>query len=250
MKEDYFNSDLEQEASLLPTTSEGPTEDADINVPTAPRHPPKKRQVLGYDLSTLLMASAAVVVLAVYAAWPDSPPSRAFIPDEGTAQVTQHPSITSPSQPEHRVSEEQLTVAIPPPATPQAAETEEIRQYSAANREAITVLNGRTGNIEQRLATLETQLRTLATQPTTPPPSPPSTPRVKPAARITSGTAGNAGLKSWRIHTLYPGMAWITHDGSTWAVQAGDRLQGITILSIDNQHRVVMTDKGVIRQGD
>lgn len=44
-------------------------------------------------------------------------------------------------------------------------------------------------------------------------------------------------------------MAWIARNGSTWSVQPGDVLQGMTILSIDTLHRAVVTDRGVINRG-
>jgi intracellular multiplication protein IcmG len=242
MKEDYFDADLEPEASLLPTDNTGSTED--IDGPASTSNTPKTRQFSGYDLNTLLIAGAVVVALAVYAVWPDSPPPRVFIPDDADQQFVRHqPEPATPlSEPE--------CVASQSPA-PAAIDNEEIRQFSAASREAITALSDRMGNVERRLNDIEALLRTLASKPAvqsqaTKPSVTAS--RTKQTARTTTARANTTGVKGWRVHTVYPGMAWITHNGSTWAVQAGDFLRGMTIRSIDTERRVVVTDKGVIRQ--
>lgn len=252
MKEDYFDPDLAPDASLLPTDNTLTTEDPEPPAPQTAEENAKKRQFFGYDLSTLLVAGAALIVLTAYAAWPDSPPSRTFIPDEGAPQGAPHRQAVPVSEPEPVASAPPLPMALPGSSAPAGDETEEMKQYSAANRQAITVLNGRTGGVERRLGTLEAQLHALAAK-LVAQPSPPTAPakmtRVKRTSRHPSTRFKTTGVTGWQINTVYPGMAWITHNGSTWSVQAGDVLQGITIRSIDTQRRVVVTDKGVIRQG-
>ncbi|ENA1736987.1 hypothetical protein ABF227_002936 [Yersinia ruckeri] len=250
MKEDYFDPDLAPDASLLPTDNTITTEEPEPSAPQVSDEKPKKRQFFGYDLSTLLVAGAALIALTVYAVWPDSLPSRAFIPDERAQQVSQPVAPASTSEP--------ISLAHPlpisTPASPAfiATDSEEMKQYSAANREAITVLNGRTGNVEQRLAALEAQLHALTAKPVAQSPIPTTAGKVTPikkTSRPPSTLSKTTGVTGWRVNTVYPGMAWITHNGSTWSVQAGDVLQGMTIRSIDTQRRVVVTDKGVIHQG-
>lgn len=214
MKEDYFGPEPDPQGSLLhevePQRSDLPAAD----------EKPRKRQIMGYDLSSVLLAGGVIILLAVYAVWPDSQPAPSFIPDE------------TPSQ------ESALTFTAVTPFT-ETPEAETLRAYSTTNREAITLLNDRTGDVEQRLAGMEGQLKTLAT-----PPTPQAQPPEKSPALHDTST-----LQGWKIYALHPGVAWLAFNGSTWAAKKGDVLKGITILSIDTEQRVVITDKGVIRQG-
>lgn len=242
MKDDYFAPDLESDAALLPNIGPAQKMETATEIP-AEVQTPKKWQFMGYDLSTLLIAGAAVMAILVYAVWPDSPITPTFIPDHTNSQ-------TLPD------SEAPLTTAqeleYPTAARPQAEpDTEMIKQYSEANREAIRVLNGRLRESEQRLAALEekhraAQQRTQAPNPATKPP-PTASPSPKQAAPVTAAPRVASAIKGWRVHTLYPGMAWITRQDSTWSVRPGDQLNGLTIRSIDVQRRAVITDKGTIR---
>ncbi|HGM5420532.1 TPA: hypothetical protein ACKP1J_004972 [Serratia liquefaciens] len=250
MKEDYFDPDLAPDASLLPTDNTTATEELEPSAPHVSDEKPKKRQFFGYDLSTLLVAGAALIALTVYAIWPDSPPSRTFVPDEGAQQVARPVVPASTSEPVSSAAPIPMTTPESPALV--VTDSEEMKQYSAANREAITVLNGRTGNVEQRLAALEAQLHALAAKPVAQPPIPTTAGKVTPVKKVShtpSKVSKPTRVTGWRVNTVYPGMAWITHNGSTWSVQAGDVLQGMTIRSIDTQRRIVVTDKGVIRQG-
>lgn len=247
MKEDYFDADLEPEASPLPINSDNDAEETTPPAPPIDNPSPKKRQLFGHDLSTLLVAGAAIIALLAYGFWPETPPSRPFIADE----VTPSPVIPDPVQaiqaPEPTPEMSAPTISLVPPEL-KDQQFEEMKQYSAANREAMTVLTGRMSDAERRLAALETQLRALAAKSTVPPPVTATAKTVKQVPRTkTAATRSPIGVKGWRIHTVYPGMAWITRNGSTWAIQTGDVLQGITIRSIDAQRRIVVTDKGVIR---
>lgn len=264
MKDEYFDSDLELEDSVLPKV--GPAEDADtegmVSLPPAVEETPRKRQIMGYDLSTLLIAGTALIALTVYAVWPDSPPPQAFIPDNTIQQAPLNhaePPFTPPT-PEVTDTDppSQMDTADTMPPAVTEKETDEIRQYGVANREAITTLNGRLSNAERRLALLEDQLRSqqqraplTSTATATRSAKATTTPhRVKRTDQSTAVARSTGSVKGWRVHTLYPGMAWITHSGSTWSVRPGDVLQGLTIRSIDIQRRVVVTDKGNIRQED
>lgn len=258
MSKDFFDPDLEPEASLLPKDT--PVVSADSDTPASPEAPParKKRQLWGYDLSTVLIAGAVVTALLVYAVWPDTPPVRTFIPDEPAVQ-------SAPPEPEPALPEPVPEVApqapvddTPPPAA--CADTQEIKQSADANREAITALDARVTALEQRLKDAETRQQAHASTSVVAP----ATAKAKPvrprvvrhaapvapheyAARSTQ--ASGVSVRDWRIHAVYPGMAWIARNGSTWSVQPGDVLQGMTILSIDTLHRAVVTDRGVINRG-
>lgn len=50
-----------------------------------------------------------------------------------------------------------------------------------------------------------------------------------------------------RLESLQDGMAWISWQGRTWAVAAGDRLGGVTVRDINPSERSVTTSAGVLR---
>lgn len=257
MSKDFFDPDLEPEASLLPKDT--PLVSADSDTAASPEESParKQRQLWGYDLSTVLIAGAVVIALLVYAVWPDTPPSRTFIPDEPAVQSA--PAEPEPALPEPvpEVTPQAPVDDTPPPAA--CADTQEIRQAADANREAITALDARVTALEQRLKDAEARQQAYASAPVASASvkTKPARPRVvrhaapgashEYAARRPQATG--VSVRDWRIHAVYPGMAWIARNGSTWSVQPGDVLQGMTILSIDTQHRAVITDRGVINRG-
>jgi intracellular multiplication protein IcmG len=218
MKEDYFDPDLETENMLLPET------EPRKNPPPVAVEKPTKRQFMGHDLSTLLVAGGAAIMLVIFAVWPENTPAPATILEE-----------VSPV--DHAKPFETAEIFLVDP------ETEALREFSGANREAISLLHERTGVVEQRLTDMGQQLSTLASSAVT---HSQASDNVSPA-RPSSLNARN--LPGWRIRTLHPGVAWLTWNGSTWAVHTGETLHGITILEINLEQRVVVTDKGVIRQG-
>lgn len=253
MKEDFFDSDLEPEDTVLPKM--GPTEDLDTKATASPPlEAPRKRQIMGYDLSTVLTASAALIALTIYAVWPDSPPPQAFIPDNTVqpAPIDNPEPSAAPAMAEVTDTEFPLPAPIMAPAVTEK-ETDEIRQYGAANREAIMALNERVTSLSKQLQSLNEQLlaqqqrATLVSAATATRTAKPATTKhqIKSTGQTVTRSAG--GVKGWRVHTLYPGMAWIAHNGSTWSVRPGDVLQGLTIRTIDTDRRVVVTDKGTIR---
>ncbi|EJN3762391.1 hypothetical protein NPX08_005362, partial [Escherichia coli] len=103
----------------------------------------------------------------------------------------------------------------------------------------------------RRLDTLESRINALQKQTVPVPattvssPQPPASPVRKPA-RTARHPRPLSGVK---INSLYPGLAWVTWQGSSWALRPGDQFAGTTILSIDEQKREIVTSAGVIRQG-
>ncbi|HHO9701235.1 hypothetical protein [Citrobacter braakii] len=251
MKENYFDSDLEPEEEA----SEAPARD---------EKPKNKRQFMGYDLSTLLIAGGVLVALLVYAVWPDEPPQRAFVPDHQATPVAAPREEDTPAP-----ESEPLPVPAPAPEPPQYTEpvqsaaatvdTLALQQASEANQQGISALGSRVSDAERRLAEIEARMKAMGTG-TTAPAKAASKPVQRTTVKSTSthrtatartgtGNQRSSGIQGWRVHTIYPGMAWITHGGSTWSVQAGDNINGMTIRSINATARTVTTDRGVIRQG-
>lgn len=261
MKEDFFDPDLVPDAPLLPSEAdevEQSDHEAVADKPAAGEEK-KKRQLLGHDLSTLLIAGGAIVAALVYAMWPETSPSRGLIAEETPPVAQSQPvglALIPLSEPSPAPEPEPEPASEPEPAA-RPAEMDALRQSSAASLEAMAALSGRMDNVGQRLTDLETQLRALAAR---------SAPAVPVATASTAGTAqklrktvkpvqsaktspATGSVNGWRVHTVYPGMAWITRDATTWAVQPGDVLQGFTVRSINAAERTVTTDKGVIRRG-
>lgn len=115
--------------------------------------------------------------------------------------------------------------------------------YSEKTREGLAALARRVGNLEQQITELKKQRQetpVAVKQPTV------ASTVAKPK------TSGSASTKSWSghratINSLYPGLAWVTWQGSSWALRPGDRFAGATVLRIDERKREVVTSSGVIR---
>lgn len=255
MKENYFDSDLEPGNSPLPELHPEPQAEM-AETPAKDNNQKSRRQLLGYDLSTLLIAGGVLVTMLVYAIWPDEPPPHAFVPDHQAAPAPVTPPVMEetpapdfePPQPAEPV---QPTV---PPIDAQA-----LHQVSEASQQGLNALNRRVSEAEQRLTALEARMKVagVGTAASVSAVSSPakrvtvksSPPRRSPTVRTGAASQRSTGVQGWQVHTIYPGMAWITHGESTWSVQAGDTLNGMSIRSINTTTRTVTTDRGVIRQG-
>lgn len=271
MKDSFFDPDLEPEASALPEVNAIPANEVESPSDTVPaKETPAapKWGLWGYDLKTLLLAGAAVIALLAYAFWPDEPPARTLIPDPpalAQQEVNTGQNLSLPGKQDGELNSaapDELTEPmlsqsltdhsdrelIGAPGSFDNKDVSELKEYGEANRQAITLLNDRVTNSEKRLADIEAKLNTLSTKQASAPLKGSPTTTVHRVKNVSA--VGNSGLKGWRINTVYPGMAWITHNGSTWSVQPGDQVNGLTIRSIDAERRIVVTSKGVIRQGD
>ncbi|EAV0145273.1 hypothetical protein RQ094_003917 [Salmonella enterica] len=147
-----------------------------------------------------------------------------------------------------------VTEDIPPAAAPHS-ETDSLagevsralnsqQVYSEKTREGLTAVARRLDNLERQVAELKQQRQ-----------APPATVRqatvattVSPAPKSsrTSSTRTWSGNKA-KVNSLYPGLAWVTWQGSSWALRPGDRFAGATVLRIDESKREVVTSSGVIR---
>ncbi|EQA8868282.1 conjugal transfer protein TraP [Citrobacter braakii] len=147
-----------------------------------------------------------------------------------------------------------VTEDIPPAAAPHS-ETDSLagevsralnsqQVYSEKTREGLTAVARRLDNLERQVAELKQQRQAppaavrQATVATTVSPAPKS-------SRTSSSRAwsGNGA----KVNSLYPGLAWVTWKGSSWALRPGDRFAGATVLRIDESKREVVTSSGVIR---
>lgn len=119
-----------------------------------------------------------------------------------------------------------------------------LRIHGEKTREGLTALARRLDTLESRIN--ELQKHTVPVPTATAPSPQPTTTTTRKAPR----TARSASpLSDVKINSLYPGLAWVTWQGSSWALRPGDQFAGTTILSIDEQKREIVTSAGVIRQG-
>ncbi|HCQ3672355.1 TPA: conjugal transfer protein TraP [Escherichia coli] len=119
-----------------------------------------------------------------------------------------------------------------------------LRIHGEKTREGLTALARRLDTLESRINELQKHTVPVPTA-TAPSPQPTTT-----TTRKTPRTARSASpLSGVKINSLYPGLAWVTWQGSSWALRPGDQFAGTTILSIDVQKREIVTSAGVIRQG-
>lgn len=119
-----------------------------------------------------------------------------------------------------------------------------LRIHGEKTREGLTALARRLDTLESRIS--ELQKRTVPVPTATAPSPQPATTTTRKAPRTARSASPLSGVK---INSLYPGLAWVTWQGSSWALRPGDQFAGTTILSIDEQKREIVTSAGVIRQG-
>lgn len=259
MSDKFFDEDVEPHDPLVSKIQV----DKD-DTPSKPKATEKSKkaplQIKGFKVKDLAIAAAAIVVLAVYVTWPDSPPPKQFIADEPPQSVPANDELALPSPVPAVVEPENTPVAevsLPEVATPvvDTSQLDEIKLSGEANKEAITVLDRRVTELERRLLAAERLLQDLQQRPiaSVAAAAAPRTQTKSVAKKRTSqpvvqrtNSRTTAGIKGWKVHTAYTGMAWISHSGSTWAVRPGDDIQGLSIRSIDPARRVVVTDKGTI----
>lgn len=118
-----------------------------------------------------------------------------------------------------------------------------LRIHGEKTREGLTALARRLDTLESRISELQ---KHTVTAPAATAPSPQPTTPTRKAPRAGRNASPLSGVK---IDSLYPGLAWVTWQGSSWALRPGDQFAGTTILSIDEQKREIVTSAGVIRQG-
>lgn len=275
MSKDYFDDDLEPDAALAPAVDDDDTPDdndttkalaspVSASEPVSGNKPEKKnREFLGQDLKTLLIGGVGILAALTYLAWPESAPvSHGLI-----AETPQQQGPASPAETEAEPEWAPAPVAPPvPEMTAQAAPAPDTAPPAepTASLKAVSELETRQDSSETRIAALEARLNSLeqarqtassgttaTAKPRTATPPRQTTPaRSTPVSRTPTAprqTAPNVSIKDWQIHSVYPGMAWLTLQDSTHAVRPGDTVRGLTIQSIHADKREVHTSHGIIR---
>lgn len=241
------------------------------SVPVTPQAPPppKKESLLtrklwlGQSLPWLAGGVLAVGLAGWYLLWPaSSAPDAgqlAFGQEPGLTVVQKNPATAS-AQPAPAplqtggLSGPAATLSAPEPAGSVPEDVVKLiregREFEAANREAITRLSDTVRAQTKALATLQQQLDGISLE---------STrlrdqltvlaarPYPDAASRTAGKRATRPALTGMRLESLQDGMAWVSWQGRTWAVQAGDSLGGITVRDVNASERSVTTSAGVLR---
>lgn len=214
---------------------------------------------LGYSLPWLLAIVVGMGVLAWVLFWPSSSSQdasqRAFGQDAGLVAAQQPAAAPVASVP---LQTGGLSVPVTAGTNGAGASTpgdldaqiRESREFEKANREAISRLSDTVKAQTKALAALQQQLdevakenarlgnlvTVLAVRPVTDAPG-------HSAGRKTS----RSPIAGMRLEGLQDGMAWVSWQGRTWAVQPGDSLGGVTVRDINASERSVTTSAGVLR---
>ncbi len=189
--------------------------------------------------------------------------SDSSTPSSSQPQFTVTEPVNSPApvpvntslRPEPSPAPQQVTPVTEalPPASP-SSETDSLagevsralnsqQVYSEKTREGLAALARRVSELEQQFTELKKQRQEMPVavrQPTV------SSAAAKPKTSGSTSTKGWTGHRA-TINSLYPGLAWVTWQGSSWALRPGDRFAGATVLRIDERKREVVTSSGVIR---
>lgn len=241
--------------------------------PVAPAPPPKKESLLTRKLflgqSLPWLTGGAIAILA--AGWFLLVPSTSA-PDAGQLAFGQEPGLStvqptpaSPSAASPPVSEP-VSIQTGGLSVPAGALNDSVtassmpddvvkliregREFEAANREAITRLSDTVRAQTKALASMQQQLDGVAKE----------NMRlgnlvtvlaVRPDAESGHATSGRkstrSALSGMRLESLQNGMAWVSWQGRTWAVQPGDSLGGVTVHEVNAADRSVTTSAGVLR---
>lgn len=219
--------------------------------------------LLGWSLPWLLGILVGLSAGAWFLFWPTSSPQdasqRAFGQDAGFESV-QRPAAAPVTPAAAPAPPQTGGLTVPVTVNPGAGSSapddlaalvREGREFEAANREAITRLSDTVRAQTRALAALQQQLDGVAKENV----------RlgnlvtvlaVRPAADgAGQATAGRKGTRSalagMQLESLQDGLAWVSWQGRTWAVQPGDSLGGVTVRGINTAERSVTTSAGVLR---
>lgn len=215
--------------------------------------------LLGYSLPWLAGIGLVLGGIAWYVFLPSGfsqdASQRAFGQDAGLEAVQPASAASAPAPLQTgglSVPAAALSVAEPAGSVPDDVVKliREGREFEAANREAITRLSDTVRAQTKALATLQQQLAGIAQE----------NARLGNqltvlAARPYSEAGGHAAgkratrsaLTGMRLESLQEGMAWVSWQGKTWAVQAGDTLGGVTVRDVNASEGSVITSAGVLR---
>lgn len=137
----------------------------------------------------------------------------------------------------HQTPEPEPVQPVVTTAAPLSSPDQDLYVWVQNNREGLKALDKRLRELTREVAALRAQQAAAAS-------SLPLAPRPA-AADVPSSTP--AALKGATITSLYPGLAWVTWQGKTWALHPGDSLGSARVLRINTATREVITTAGILR---
>jgi intracellular multiplication protein IcmG len=178
-------------------------------------------------------------------------PHDSGAPPQFAAQEVVSPSVPTPvtSSPAAPATRDQPTsAAMPTPEPTGHAIVTEATQHAIENNRVFSE-NNREGikALDERIRVLERQVNALTQRPSSAMVTPQPTTVARSANHGLRASTKNHSLRGATIASLYPGLAWVNYQGSTWALRPGDRIGNATVQSIDTTQRQVITTAGVIR---
>lgn len=122
-----------------------------------------------------------------------------------------------------------------------------VRSYSEANRAAITELAATVKSLAESQVALKQQISELQAQNSLLSARPAAQSRPSSSRRASTANtpaAAPSPLAGMHLSAVQNGMAWVTWQDKTWAVQVGDTLGPVTVTGIDAKSRRVRTSAG------
>ncbi|EJN3598281.1 conjugal transfer protein TraP [Escherichia coli] len=191
---------------------------------------------LPFQLGAVAVVGVLFVSCRISGNTPSSGEKAQFVSTDSAVQVEETPSAVRPLPAEQPQPDDETDALNDTLAA--------LRIHGEKTREGLTALARRLDTLESRIN--ELQKHTVPVPTATAPSPQPTTTTARKAPRTARSANPLSGVK---INSLYPGLAWVTWQGSSWALRPGDQFAGTTILSIDEQKREIVTSAGVIRQG-
>ncbi|WP_334645619.1 conjugal transfer protein TraP [Escherichia marmotae] len=191
---------------------------------------------LPFQLGAVAVVCVLFISCRISGNTPSSGEKAQFVSTDTAVQVEETPSAVRTLPAEHPLPDDETDALNDTLAA--------LRIHGEKTREGLTALARRLDTLESRIN--ELQKHTVPVPTATAPSPQPTTTTTRKAPRTARSASPLSGVK---INSLYPGLAWVTWQGSSWALRPGDQFAGTTILSIDEQKREIVTSAGVIRQG-
>lgn len=254
MEQHTTHNDLDGQADIFdmaahhkPQRDDGPVPPPTVN-PSTDHKPELLDRLVKMSPRHLAMITAAIICVGL--AW-SRLTAHDPTPSGGDNQLlpTDYQQLSTPAAPER------TPPAPPPRPAPESAPRGETQQPAPPKEESErAIIRTALEDLNARVAKLEAEPREASAS--TVAPAPPTakaesqrlarTPATKtrhPAER----TDALPVLAGYSLNTVYQNQAWIEHDGTTYAVQVGDKIGAIPITGIDARARRVVTPNGQIR---
>lgn len=196
-----------------------------------------KPLLLGQSAPWLALYAVVLIAAGWYLFAPESSPSTNRLAFAEQDIVANQPAIATPRIEAHATQIQDQVVTM----------VTGVRTYAEANRDAITQLAATVKVLMESQVVLRQQISELQAHSALQS----ARPAARPANRIAQSRPGKAAdtpspLAGMRVSAIQNGMAWVTWQDKTWAVQVGDTLGPVTVTGIDAKARRVRTSAGAL----